>query len=113
MAQSSSFQMNSLLSQNFSVFGQDTWKITPRLTITHGLRWDVNPPLKGKNRENDPFTVLGLNTPATMTLAPRGTPLYATTYGNIAPRIGVAYQLRVIRNWDAALRAGFGVFYDL
>ena len=48
-----------------------------------------------------------------MTLAPRGTPLYETTYGNIAPRIGLAYQFGGIRNWDAALRAGFGVFYDL
>ena len=113
LAQSSSFQTNSLLSQNFSLFGQDTWKITRRLTITYGLRWDINPTLRGENRDNDPFTVIGLNNPATMTLAPRGTPLYETTYGNIAPRIGLAYQFGGIRNWDAALRAGFGVFYDL
>ena len=113
LAQSSSFQTNSLLSQNFSLFGQDTWKVSPRLTITYGLRWDVNPALKGKNRDNDPFTVIGLNNTATMTLAPRGTPLYETTWGNLAPRIGFAYQLRGLRNWDAVLRAGFGVFYDL
>lgn len=113
LAQSSSFQTNALLSQNFSLFGQDTWKITPRLTITYGLRWDVNPALNGKNSENDPFTVIGLNDPATLTLAPRGTPLYETTYGNFAPRVGVAYQFRGIRSWDAALRAGFGIFYDL
>lgn len=113
LAQSSSFQTNALLSQNFSVFGQDTWKISPRLTVTYGLRWDVNPPLKGKNRDNDPFTVIGLDNPATITLAPRGTPLYETTYGNFAPRVGVAYQLHGIRNWNAAVRAGFGVFYDL
>jgi hypothetical protein len=113
LAQSSSFQTNALLSQNFSLFGQDTWKISPRLTVTYGLRWDVNPALKGKNRDNDPFTVNGLDNPATITLAPRGTQLYETTYGNFAPRIGVAYQFHGIRNWDAALRAGFGVFYDL
>ena len=112
-AQSSSFQTNALLSQNFSVFGQDTWKVTPRLSVTYGLRWDINPALKGKNRENDPFTVIGLDNPATMTLAPRGTPLYETTYGNIAPRVGLAYQFSGIRDWDAVLRAGFGVFYDL
>jgi hypothetical protein len=110
---SSVFQSNSLLSQNFSLYGQDTWKLTPRLTVTYGLRWDVNPALKGKNSENDPFTVVGLNNPATMTLAPRGTPLYETTYGNVAPRIGVAYQLHGIQNWEATLRAGFGIFYDL
>ena len=111
--QSSSFQTNALLSQNFSVFGQDTWKISRGLSVTYGLRWDVNPPIRGKNRDNDPFTVIGINNPATMTLAPRGTQLYETTWGNIAPRIGVAYQFGGIRNWDAALRAGFGVFYDL
>ena len=105
---------NALLSRNFSLYSQDTWKITPRFTVTFGLRWDVNPPLKGKNAANGPFTVLGLNNPATMTLAPRGTPLYKTTYGNVAPRVGLAYQLsRKKQNWGATVRAGFGVFYDL
>ena len=112
-AQATAFQTNALLSQNFSLYGQDTWHVTPRLTVTYGLRWDVNPPLKGKNRANDPFTVAGLDDPATMTLAPRGTPLYETTYGNIAPRVGLAYQLRAKQSWGTTLRAGFGVFYDL
>lgn len=113
LVQSSTFQTNVLLSQNFSFYGQDTWKVTPKLTLTYGLRWDINPPLKGKNAANDPFTVVGMSNPATMSLAPRGTPLYETTFGNVAPRIGLAYQLRGLRNWDAVLRAGFGVFYDL
>ena len=112
-AQPAAFQGDALLSQNFSLYGQDTWKITPRLTVTYGLRWDINPPLKGKSPENDPVTVVGLNNPATMTLAPRGTPLYQTTYGNVAPRFGLAYQLGGIRNWGAVFRAGFGMFYDL
>ena len=106
-------QGNTLLSQNFSFYGQDTWKITPRLTVTYGLRWDINPPLKGKNLANDPFTVVGLNEPATLALAPRGTPLYQTTYGNVAPRFGLAYQLSGRQDWGAVLRGGFGVFYDL
>lgn len=112
-AQASSFQTNALLVKNFSLYGQDTWKITPRLTATYGLRWDINPALKGKSAANDPFTVMGLNSPATATLAPRGTPLYKTTYGNVAPRFAIAYQLDGIQNWSAVLRAGFGVFYDL
>jgi Carboxypeptidase regulatory-like domain/TonB dependent receptor len=106
-------QGSALVSHNFSLYGQDTWKITPRLAVTYGLRWDVNPPLRGKNSASDPFTVIGLDHPATMTLAPRGAPLYETTYGNVAPRLGLAYQFSGIRNWDATLRAGFGVFYDL
>jgi TonB dependent receptor/Carboxypeptidase regulatory-like domain len=107
------YQSDTLLSRNFSAYGQDTWKITPRLTMTYGLRWDVNPPLKGKNLANQPFTVTGLNDPATIALAPRGTPLYQTTYGNVAPRIGLAYQLPGTPNWTAVLRGGFGIFYDL
>lgn len=106
-------QGNALLTQNLSVYGQDTWKVAPGFTLTYGLRWDINPPLKGKNAENDPFTLIGLNNPATMTLAPRGTPLYETTYGNLAPRIGFAYQLEGLRDWEAVIRAGFGIFYDL
>ena len=28
---------------NYSLFGQDTWKLTPNTTLTYGLRWDYNP----------------------------------------------------------------------
>jgi len=104
---------NALLSHNLSVFGQDTWRANPRLTVTYGLRWDVNPALEGKNEANDPFTVIGFENPVTMTLAPRGTPLYETTHGNVAPRLGVAYQLGTTPNSGSVLRAGFGIFYDL
>jgi hypothetical protein len=113
VAEASAYQSDALFSQNFSFYGQDTWKITPRFTMTYGLRWDINPPLKGKNLANDPFTIDGLNDPATMTLAPRGTPLYQTTYGNVAPRLGLAYQIIRKPNWDTVLRGGFGIFYDL
>ena len=65
----------------------------------YGLRWDINPHLKGENLANDPFTVEGLNDPATLTLAPRGTPLYRTTYGSVVPRLGFAYQFSGIQNW--------------
>lgn len=112
-AQPTAFRGSSLLSQNLSLYGQDTWKITPRLTLTYGLRWDVNPPLRGKDSASDPVTVTGINNPASMTLAPPGTSLYQTTYGNVAPRIGFAYQFQGIRKWDAIVRAAFGTFFDL
>src|SRR5215813_5433311 len=112
-AQPAAFQSIALLSQNFSLYGQDSWKITPRFTVTYGLRWEINPALKAKNSADDLFTVTGLNNPPTMALAPRGTPLYDTTYGNVAPRLGIAYQLTEKPNWGAVLRGGFGVFYDL
>ncbi|MBV8553908.1 MAG: TonB-dependent receptor [Acidobacteriaceae bacterium] len=107
------YQSDTLVSQNFSLYGQDTWRITPRLTATYGLRWDINYPLKGINLANQPFTVTGLNNPATLALAPRGTPLYQTRYGNVAPRLGIAYQLSQKPNLASVLRGGFGIFYDL
>jgi hypothetical protein len=113
LAQPAAFQADALLSQNFSFYGQDTWKIKSRFTVNYGLRWDIDPALKGKNASNDPFTVIGLSNPATLALASRGTPLYQTTYGNVAPRLGLAYQLRGNGNWVSVLRAGAGIFFDL
>ncbi|HEY2974370.1 MAG TPA: TonB-dependent receptor [Pyrinomonadaceae bacterium] len=101
-----------LLISNFSAYGQDTWRITPRLTLTYGLRYELNPVPKGRDG-NDLITVRGLENPGTISLAPAGTPLYETTYGNFAPRIGVAYQLTQKPGRETVLRGGFGIFYDL
>jgi hypothetical protein len=101
------------LVKNFSFFAQDTWKASPRFTLTYGLRWDVNPAFTSKDPTHPFYTVLGADNPATMTLAPVGTPMYATTWGNVAPRLGVAYRLRQQVGWDTVLRAGFGEFYDI
>lgn len=101
-----------LIFTNFSAFGQDTWRVNRRLTLTYGVRWEVNPPPKGADG-NDAFTALGLDDPATITLAPRGTPLYKTTYDNFAPRFGVAYQLVQTPGRELVIRGGVGLFYDL
>jgi hypothetical protein len=106
-------QGSALLVRNFSLYGQDTWRLTPRFSLTYGLRWVVNPALRGKSSNTEPFTVVGLSDPATMTLAPRGAALYQTTYGNVAPRLGVAYQFRQRPEWESVLRGGVGLFYDL
>jgi hypothetical protein len=104
---------SALLSQNVSLYGQDIWKASERLSLTYGLRWDVNPPLRSKNSSTSLYTIVGLNDPATMTLAPAGTPLYRTAYGNVAPRFGAVYQATRKLNWETVIRGGLGAFYDL
>lgn len=95
---------------NTSGFFQDAWRATSRLTLTYGLRWEVNP-APGDANGNLALTVKGLVNPSSATLAPKGTRLYETTYANFAPRLGVAYQ--PFRGRNTVIRAGFGSFYDL
>jgi Carboxypeptidase regulatory-like domain/TonB dependent receptor len=97
---------------NFSAYGRDTWKVSPRLTLTYGLRWEVNPPPSGK-KGLEPFAVTGFDNLDNLALAPRGTPLWKATYNNFAPRIGAAYHLSRSPRRETVIRGGFGVFYDL
>ena len=97
---------------NFSAFAQDEWRARPRLNLSFGLRWDVNPaPTAPKG--NLPYTVQGdINDPSTVTLAPEGTSLWHTTWHNVAPRWGAAYMLRDQSGSETVIRAGAGVFFD-
>jgi hypothetical protein len=95
---------------NTSVYAQDAWRVAPRLTLTFGVRWEVNPAPSGDDASL-PLVVKGLSNPSTATLAPKGTRFYDTTYNNFAPRAGIAYQ--PFRSRLTMIRAGVGVFYDL
>jgi hypothetical protein len=99
-----------ILSQSFSLYGQDTWKITSRLTLTYGLRWELAPAPSARG-DTTLASWTNISSPATIALAPSGAPLWNTTYRNLAPRIGAAYALTEKR--DFILRAGWGIFYDL
>ena len=54
---------------NFSFYGQDNWKITRRLSLTYGLRYEINPPPSEAN-DRQPATLLQVDDPKTFALAP-------------------------------------------
>lgn len=102
------------LFRNLGVFAQDTWRIAPRLTLTYGFRWEVDfAPSSLRGPSIPAVTGYNLNDFSQLAIAPSGTPVFKTTYGNLAPRFGVAYQLSQNQQWSSVLRGGFGVFYDL
>jgi hypothetical protein len=98
------------LYQNFSAFGQDEWKVSPRLNLSMGIRWEVNP-APGVTQGVKPYTVQGSG-PSTWNIAPQGTPLWHTAWYNFAPRLGIAYVLNNTSGRETVVRVGGGVFYD-
>ena len=92
-----------------SIYGQDEWRVTPKLTLTYGVRWEVSPAPHASD-QRDALTVTQVDDPASLTLAPPGTPLWKTSYGNFAPRVGVAYQ--PLHDDGLVIRGSFGLVYD-
>ena len=109
-----SFNSAALLFQNLGAYAQDAWHANTRLTLTYGLRWDIDFAPTATNGYNL-VGVTGYSTTnlSNLALAPAGTPMFATDYSSFAPRIGVAYQLSQKPQRMVVVRGGFGVFYDL
>ncbi|HEV2802877.1 MAG TPA: TonB-dependent receptor [Pyrinomonadaceae bacterium] len=98
-----------LRGESYAVYANDSFRVTPRLTLSLGLRYEYNsPPVDAEDRAN-------LYDPATRTLSRVGTngiprSGYEADKNNFAPRVGLAYTLN-----DAGttvLRGGYGVYYD-
>ncbi|MCX6630837.1 MAG: carboxypeptidase regulatory-like domain-containing protein [Candidatus Solibacter sp.] len=87
-----------------SLWGQDTWQVSPRILITPGLRWELNPSPAASS------TTYFLD-PRTGTFFDRNNRLlWPVAYTNFAPRLGVSWRVR--KSGRTVFRAGGALFYD-
>jgi len=97
--------------KNLGVFVQDEWHILPRLSLSLGLRWDLNPAPSVSGAPT--YTYTGdINNPSSLGLSAANAPLYNATYTNFAPRVGVAAVINNRPRHELVFRGGGGLFYD-
>jgi carboxypeptidase family protein/TonB-dependent receptor-like protein len=92
---------------NFGFFGQDDWKITPRLTLNYGLRYEYLGVFKEQNDRMANFVPgTGLVQVGTQGLSD----LYQSDRNNFGPRFGFAYD--VTGKGRMVVRGAYGLYYD-
>ncbi len=95
-------------------FVQDTWRVTPNLTLTPGIRYDLfTNPVERHNRQSDlipdPGGFIGLGHTGTIALAGQGDysrGILNTQNKNFSPRVGASFLFG-----KNVLRGAYGLFY--
>ena len=91
----------------FGFYGQDEWRVAPRLTVNVGLRYEFSSTINEVTGANSSFRDVLHDTNGTV-----GLPLYKNnSFGNIAPRFGFAWD--IFGDGKTSVRGGFGIFYDI
>lgn len=93
---------------NYSFFAQDVWRTTARLTLTYGLRWEINTPLGSITPGKPLYNINGIFNSEPFGLEFVST-LGHTHFNDFAPRLGVSFEATP----HTIVRGGFGLFYDL
>ena len=98
----------------YGAFLQDDWKVSPRLTLNIGLRWDMDTPRSERDNHQSGFDGAAINPvagiPGIVTFAGRdGAGKYAHKFdkNNLGPRFGFAW--RALQG--LAVRGGYGIAY--
>ena len=94
---------------------QDDYRLTPKLTLNLGLRYDVFPPweeIKDRQSNFDPSTGLFVvaSPNATINGVRVGRRLQTYSKGDVGPRFGAAYDLR--GDGKTLVRGGFGIYWN-